>query len=265
MKTRAFVACALVGALALAPLAACAGKQAGDEPASTQKTEQVEEKDVEDQLDDDQLDDDQPANEQLAGGWTSNAESVTTLTTEEQEIFAKASERYTGVDLEPVAVLATQLVAGTNYAYLCKATTVTADPTTHWVVAVVYNNLEGDATITNVEDIELADIEVADDAEDMSELVGAWEIRALDEGATLPEGAEEAFNKALQGYAGVTLKPIALLGTQVVAGTNYLVLCQGAPVVQDPKDCLYVAKVYEDLEGNAQFAEVQTLDLLEYV
>lgn len=260
MKTKTFVAYALVGALALAPLAACAGKQAGDEPASTQKTEQVEEKDV-----DDQLDDDQSANEQQVGGWIVNTESTATPTEEEQEIFAKASETYTGIDLEPVAVLATQLVAGTNYAYLCKATTATADPTTHWVVAVVYNNLEGDATITNVEDIELADMEVADDAEDTSELVGAWEIRALDEGATLPEGAEEAFNKALQNYDGVSLKPIALLGTQVVAGTNYLVLCEGAPVVQDPKDCLYVAKVYEDLKGNAQFAEVQTLDLLEYV
>lgn len=255
MKTKAFVAYALVGVLALAPLAACAGKQAGDEPASTQTTEQVEEKDT----------NNQPAKEHLAGGWTVNTESAATPSEEEQEIFAKASETYTGVDLEPVAVLATQLVSGTNYAYLCKATPVTAEPTTHWVVAVVYNNLEGDATITNVEDIDLADVEVADDAEDTSELVGAWEIRALDKGAALPDGAEEAFNKALQDYDGVSLKPIALLGTQVVAGTNYLVLCQGAPVVQDPKDCLYVAKVYEDLEGNAQLAEVQTLDLLEYV
>lgn len=251
MNTKSFVAYALAGALALAPLAGCANQASDSSSEDAQRTEQVEDADAQDQ--------------QLAGGWTANTDSSATLTEEEQEIFAKASETYDGVDLEPVAVLATQLVSGTNYAFLCKATTVTATPTTYWAVATVYNNLQGDATITNVEDIELADLETTDDAEDTSDLVGAWEIRALDEGVTLPGGAEEAFQKALQNYDGVSLKPIALLGTQVVAGTNYLVLCEGAPVVQNPTESLYVAQVYEDLEGNAQFSSVQTLDLLEYV
>ncbi len=257
MNQKTFAAIALAGTLALAPLLGCASQQAASEPAAekTEQTEQVEPAPEEVPTE----------KEQLAGGWTVTPETMASLSEEEQETFAKATAEYVGAKLEPVTVVATQLVAGTNYAYLCKVTPVTADPTAHWAIAVVYADLEGNASVTGVSDIDLADIKVASDAQDSSELVGAWEVREPSNAAVLAEDAHEAFAKASKNYDGVNLAPVAQLGTQVVAGTNYLVLCQGAPVIQNAKPTLYVAQVYADLEGNAEFTSVQPLDLLAYV
>ena len=52
------------------------------------------------------------------------------------------------------------------------------------------------------------------------------------------------------------------MGTQVVAGTNYMFLCEGSKVVQNPKPELYVVKVYQDLNGNADFTYVEPLSPL---
>jgi hypothetical protein len=142
---------------------------------------------------------------------------------------------------------------------------MTDDATTQWAIVVVYADLEGNASRTDVNYIDLANVKVASDAQDSSEFVGAWEVRDPGNAAVLAEDAHEAFAKASKNYDGVALTPMAQLGTQVVAGTNYLVLCEGAPVVQNAKPALYVAQVYADLEGNAEFTSVQPLDLLAYV
>ena len=74
-----------------------------------------------------------------------------------------------------------------------------------------------------------------------------------------------AFDKAQQGYAGVGFTPIALLGTQVVAGTNYKFLCDGTAAVQNPAAELYVVTVYEDPSGNAEISSAEAFDLLYYI
>ena len=63
----------------------------------------------------------------------------------------------------------------------------------------------------------------------------------------------------------VEINPLALLGTQVVSGTNYLILGTGHAVVQNPVTSLYVATVYEDLQGNCKCTDVSQFDLLAYV
>ena len=145
------------------------------------------------------------------------------------DIFKKAIGAQAGMDYEPIAVLATQVVAGQNIAYLCKGTLETESPTTSWVIVVVYNDLQGEASITGVATIDLA------------------------------------FSKAAENYDGVEINPLALLGTQVVSGTNYLILGTGHAVVQNPVTSLYVATVYEDLQGNCKFTDVSQFDLLAYV
>ena len=92
-------------------------------------------------------------------------------------------------------------------------------------------------------------------------LAGGW--HAADQAyGVVPRDAQDAFDKALEGYAGVSLKPVAIMGTQVVAGTNYMFLCEGSKVVQNPKPELYVVKVYQDLNGNADFTYVEPLSPL---
>lgn len=51
------------------------------------------------------------------------------------------------------------------------------------------------------------------------------------------------FNKAMENYLGVDFKPVAV-ASQVVAGTNYLFICVGRPVVAQPTAALYAIKIY---------------------
>ncbi len=243
---------ALAGALAFAPLAGCAGNQqsTSSAPASTAASTETSET--------------SESSEQTAGGWTLNTEANAQLTAEEQEVFNKATAEHVGAKLTPVTVLATQVVSGTNYAYLCTSTPTTPDSGTTWCIVVVYQDLEGNASVTSVKDLVLDDLKVGEAAANAAELTGGWTV-AQKEAAALPTDAQTAFDNALKNYDGMTLRPLALLGTQVVSGTNYLVLCEGAPVVQDPQEGLYVVTVYADLNGSATISDVQALDLASYV
>ena len=202
----------------------------------------------------------------LLGGWTLAPDLSVSLTEDDKAIFDKAMEGFTGVGYEPAAVLATQLVSGKNYAYLCKATPVTSKPIPHWAVVVIYQNLQGEASVSNVTEIDLTNPNVKDNV-DTAAAVGAWEI-------TLPGGkpimmpyedAQVAFDTASQKYVGVDLKPLSLLGTQVVAGKNYKYLCYGETVTETPVSALYIVDVYQDLEGNAEITNCAVLDLLSYI
>ena len=201
----------------------------------------------------------------VAGGWTiPDVNDGAGLTDDDKATFEKALGAQAGMDFEPVAVLATQVVAGQNIAYLCKGTPTTQNPVTEWDVVVVYKDLQGEASITSVAPIDLTDIKTTNDSAN-SEAVGAWEVREATSGVAMTAEAAQAFSKASKEYDGVEINPLALLGTQVVAGTNYLILGTGHAVVQNPVTTLYVATVYEDLEGNAEFTDVSQFDLLAYI
>ncbi len=184
-------------------------------------------------------------NPMMMGGWQINTEDIAiALTEEEQEIFSKAQAE----DYAAVAVLATQVVAGTNYAFLARNEN-------GWAVVTVYRNLQGEASLLSIQPIDLADVKIAED-EMPADLVGGWAIREVSSNAAvLTEEAHAAFAAAAQDRA---LAPIALLGTQLVAGMNYklLALENGA---------LYVVTVYQPLTGDAEITEIAPMDLLAYV
>ena len=81
-------------------------------------------------------------------------------------------------------------------------------------------------------------------------LSGGW-YNVPHEAAELPEDAQAAFDKALDGLVGAQYTPVALLSTQVVAGMNYCILCQITPVVPDAAPA--------DLQGNAEIMNVYDL------
>ena len=83
--------------------------------------------------------------------------------------------------------------------------------------------------------------------------------------AEIPEDAQNAFNKAVEGFTGNDLTPMALLGTQVVAGTNYAFLCHSTLVTAEPVESIQVVIVYEDLEGNAEITGISNVDVSRYV
>lgn len=96
--------------------------------------------------------------EGLMGGWQDNGEQPNMLSDQEKEIFDKAVEGLLGVGYTPVATLATQVVAGTNYIFLATGTATTATPITHLYIVKVYADLQGNAEVTNICGIDLSEI-----------------------------------------------------------------------------------------------------------
>ena len=92
------------------------------------------------------------------------------------------------------------------------------------------------------------------------EMLGGWKTVESEE-TTLPEDAAKAFETALNGLVGCTYKPVALLGTQVVSGTNYCILCELTPVVPNPTPSYALVYIYADLQGNAEITNIAELDI----
>ena len=60
---------------------------------------------------------------------------------------------------------------------------------------------------------------------------------------------------------GVNYIPVAFLGSQVVAGTNYAVLCQAAVVYPGAEPYYVIIYIYRDLEGNASILNIADFDI----
>ena len=93
-----------------------------------------------------------------------------------------------------------------------------------------------------------------------NEVVGGWETVLTDKQVGLGEEELKLFNSAKEKYVGVDLEPIAVLGTQIVAGTNYMFLAKGTPVVQNPETSYKIVIIYKDLQGNSSITKVSDFD-----
>ena len=96
---------------------------------------------------------------------------------------------------------------------------------------------------------------------DKGEIVGGWAK------ADSPEITDEflkVFNKATETLTGVEYKPVAYIASQVVAGTNHLVLCRASlavPAPDDEHDYYSLVYIYEDLDGNAEVTQLIDSDI----
>lgn len=199
----------------------------------------------------------------IDGGWSFAPLDEIHLSSDLGNIFVKAAKGTGAEGYSPALVLATQVVAGTNYAFLCDS----GDQS--WHIVAVYNDLQGNASIISDEEIDIANVKIADAEKPGGDedMVGAWEVVNPEEPGVVSEAAMLAFEKASKTYTGMNFDILAVLGTQVVAGTNYKVLCAGAQVTADPETepSLYVVDVYEDLEGASEITDVSYFNLLGYI
>lgn len=187
----------------------------------------------------------------LVGGWEVNGEDVEAdMPAEAKAAFDKAMEELDGATYTPIAYLGSQIVAGVNYAYLCKTTLVTAEPLTKLTLVKVYSDLEGGASILDIADVEIADYTENEELDfGSAPLAGGWALSA-DYPAKLGESDQAAFDAATETLLGVDYTPLALMGKQVVAGENLAFLCCAESVTAEPVRALCVVTVYADLEGN---------------
>ncbi len=80
------------------------------------------------------------------GGWTEPDSPA--VPEDALQALTKASETLTGMEYTPVALLASQVVAGMNYRILCEARATVPDAETEYVILTVYADPQGNAQIT---------------------------------------------------------------------------------------------------------------------
>ena len=83
--------------------------------------------------------------EQLVGGWT----PFGPVTPEEQAVFNTATAGLVGVKYATEQV-STQVVAGTNYRFLCKATPVYPGAQPYPAFVTIYQPLNGQPHVTSI-------------------------------------------------------------------------------------------------------------------
>lgn len=207
----------------------------------------------------------------LDGGWTVADNTAVELPEEVQKAFDKALETLTASynEVTPIAYIGKQIVSGTNYAVMYRVTYADEKVPAGLVVLAVYEDLDGNAQILSSEEFSIADFNTGDEASDENTeaepLAGGWQIPEQITAAVIPEEARKAFDKAVEGFTGNELTPMALLGTQVVAGTNYAFLCRSKLATEEPAESIQIVIVYEDTEGNATISEIHNLDVSQYV
>ena len=89
-------------------------------------------------------------------------------------------------------------------------------------------------------------------------LAGGW---AAAEDPTVTEEARAAFDKAMEGLLGAHYEPVALLGSQVVSGMNYCLLCKGTTVTLEPRTFYALVYISSALDGTCQLLEIQEIEL----
>lgn len=196
------------------------------------------------------------------GAWTGSKARYSFLTSSQEKIFNKAVKKVTGVEYEPVALLAKQTVAGTNYIYLCKGTTVTKKPVKAWYVMSVNKNLKNKVSINSIKKLKVAKIKTNKNPRTETAPGGLNIVGVKYRSKALSPAVRKVFKKATEKYTGFELRPIALLGTQVVNGKNYRILCYAKN--NTTKD-LFIVEIYKSSSGKCKLKSCKSLDLESYV
>ena len=86
-------------------------------------------------------------------GWEITPAQTGTLPEDAQTAFDKAIVSQDGVNYIPVALLSTQIVSGKNYCIFCQVKNGETEP--FWALVYIYEDLQGNAEITNVYDLDI--------------------------------------------------------------------------------------------------------------
>ena len=95
----------------------------------------------------------------LSGGWTPSADPA--VTEELKALFDKGTETLTGASYIPVAYLGSQVVAGTNHAFLCRAVTAypgALETEPAYAMVYLYEDLSGNVSILSIADFDIGSL-----------------------------------------------------------------------------------------------------------
>ena len=186
-----------------------------------------------------------------AGSWQA-AESMT-VTDELQKYFDEAISKIDGYSHEPVLLLGTQVVAGTNYCFLTVSTIQAHNAAKEMRLSYINVDPSGSATFLKDDILKLPGVGEGGDK------VGGW---AYAESTEIMADIKKVMEKATETLTGAVYEPVAYIGSQVVAGTNHAILCKSTPSVAELNGATtYVlVYVYEDLQGNCEITETTNIE-----
>lgn len=215
-----------------------------------------------------------------------------------QKAFEGSDNTFSGV-----ALLGSQVVSGTNYAFLGQTS---IDGKSAWAIAIVYQDLKGNVSLTSVKAIDLSKyIEKSSDI-NFEQLAGGWtvtetqfELKDYDEETAdnssnegsaddatkapsetaadaeaskaaaaqsqISEDTAKAFAAATKELVGVSYGPIAEIALQQTdSDTNYAILCKATSVTAEPASGLAIVVINKDADGNCTVSSIAGLDLTDY-
>lgn len=173
--------------------------------------------------------------------------------------FKNATKKYTGETLEPVALLGTQVVNGTNYMILCKSVTATAEPVTSYKIVVVYNSLKDKASIKSVKDFDVKKYFNKEINLDNEVLEGGYTVYNKVT-TNIAEEELKIFNTASETLTGATYLPITVLGKQ---DKNYAYLTVGTATVPDAISNISVVTVTNN-DNKIEISKIANIDLKDF-
>ncbi len=166
-----------------------------------------------------------------AGAWEATYEAQPFVFSDEVfETMNKAFGKLEGEDVEPIVLLGTQVVEGTNYMFLCKEknndkSEMNPDDYTYQVVTV-YKDLNGEASVTEFFQFRY-DNYLENKETTYENLVGGWTVNPQIEGSNIDYAITSAFEKAVKKDKNITYVPMFVLAKQKEGKTtNYAMLVQ---------------------------------------
>ncbi|MBQ3903264.1 MAG: hypothetical protein II745_07820, partial [Lachnospiraceae bacterium] len=177
---------------------------------------------------------------EMTGGWSMPVQNAVELPKDVKAGFDKVA----GKDLVPVALVAQQVVSGTNDMILCRKGN-------EYRMITLYRDLQGTSSITNDVPFVLTDYTNGGDKLQTTPLAGGWHTPSELTSIPLPDDAKTAFKNASLGFSGNNIESMALLGTQVVAGMDYAILCRVTPDVENAVSTVQVIIIYSDPQKSA--------------
>ena len=233
----------LTAAIGVSCLAACSKEPAETETSAAETT--VEETQTAETTE---------APETTAAETTEASETAadTEVTPELNDLFEQALQGFVGVGYTPEFYLGSFDNGDTIHCFLCESTTITANPVSYWSFVFVLDDGAGNVSIAKVCQPDYECINVYDGdflaTEVQTEPVpGGWE-ETMDFEVTDDRLAEFRL-------ANIIYMPVALLATQVVAGTNYIYLAT------DDDGNLSIVEIYVDLDGGASTLGAMNLNI----
>ena len=94
-------------------------------------------------------------------------------------------------------------------------------------------------------------------------LLGAWSAN-VDHPTEIPQDVLDAFQAATESTTDYVYKPIALLGSQVVAGMNYCLLCETTLAVPDAQPSYALVYFYDGVNGEKEILKVDEIKFCSY-